>query len=61
MHKQGAEAEGEGEAGSPLSRKPDVELNPRTLKSPELKAGTYATKPPRCPNISFYFESNWTV
>jgi len=32
-------AEGEGEAGSPLSREPDVELNPRALGSlPEWKA-----------------------
>ena len=26
------QAEGEGEAGSPLSREPDVGLNPRTLE-----------------------------
>ena len=32
-------ADGEEEAGSPLSREPNTELNPRTLGSwPELKA-----------------------
>ena len=30
-HKQGVVAEGEGEADSPLSREPDVGLDPRTL------------------------------
>ena len=41
-HKQGElQAEGEGEAGSLLSKDPDVGLNPRTLGSrPELKADT---------------------
>ena len=35
------EAEAEGEAGSPHSRGPDVELDPRTPGSqPELKADT---------------------
>ena len=30
-HKQGEQqSEGEGEAGSPLSREPDMELDPRT-------------------------------
>ena len=41
-HKQtrGAEEEGEGNAGSPLSREPNAGLHPRTLRSrPELKAG----------------------
>ena len=33
-HKQGEwQAEGEGEAGSLLSREPDVGLDPRTLRS----------------------------
>ena len=39
----GMQAEGiaEGEAGFPLSREPDVGLDPRTLGSgPELKADT---------------------
>ena len=38
-HKQEEQqAEGEGEAGPPQSRKPDVGLDPRTLGSwPELK------------------------
>ena len=37
----GGGAEREGEAGSPLSREPDVGLNPRILGSlPELKADT---------------------
>jgi len=31
MHKQGGDAE--GEADSPLSREPDLGLNPRTLGS----------------------------
>ena len=44
------QAEGEGEAGSPLSREPDTGLDPRTLGSwPEPKVGTYPTEPPRCP------------
>jgi len=29
----GAEGKGEGEAGSPLSREPDLGLHPRTLRS----------------------------
>jgi len=29
----GGEAEGEGEADSPLSREPDMGLDPRTLES----------------------------
>ena len=39
-YKQGeAQTKEEGEAGSPLSRKPDVELHPRTLGlQPEPKA-----------------------
>ena len=40
-HKQEQQAEGEEEAGSPLSREPDVGIDPRTLGSPpELKADT---------------------
>ena len=39
MSREGAEAEGEGEADSPLSREPSMGLDPRTLRSwPELKA-----------------------
>ena len=35
----GGEAEGEGEADSPLNREADAGLGPRTLKSwPELKS-----------------------
>jgi len=30
VHKQRGAAEGEGEAGPPLSRKPDAGLDPRT-------------------------------
>ena len=30
IYLRGGGAEAEGEAGSPLSREPDVELNPRT-------------------------------
>ena len=38
-HEPGGEAEGEGDAGFPLSREPDVGLDPRTLESwPEPKA-----------------------
>ena len=32
-HKHGGGAEGEEEAGSPLSKEPDVGLDPRTLGS----------------------------
>ena len=43
-----AEGVGEGEAGSPLSREPNVGLDPRTLGSqPEPKADASPTKPPR--------------
>ena len=40
MHKQAEwQAEAEREAGSPLSKEPDMGLDPRTLGSrPELKA-----------------------
>ena len=35
----GGAAEGEGEAGSPLSKEPNARLDPRTLESgPEAKA-----------------------
>ena len=44
----------EGEADSPLSRVPDVGLDPSTPESwPEPKADAQPTKPPRCP--FFYF------
>ena len=53
-----AQAGGEkgGEAGSPVSREPDVELNPRTPGScPELKADAQPTEPPRHPQwLPFY-------
>ena len=45
-----ANGEGEGEAGSPLSREPVAGLDPRTLGSgPELKADAQPIEPPRCP------------
>ena len=49
MHEQGEEqAEGEGEAGSPLSREPDVGLDSRTPGlSPEPKGDAKPTEPPR--------------
>ena len=48
----GGEAEGEGEAGSPLSREPDMGFNPRTLRSqPEPKADAKWTEPPKCPSV----------
>ena len=44
------QAEGEGEAGSPLCREPRCRLNPRTLAlGPEPKADAYLTEPPRRP------------
>ena len=58
MHKQGeqeAEGEGQGEAGSPLSREPDAGLNPRTLGSwPEPKANAELIEPPRCPHFCHF-------
>lgn len=33
MHKLGVRGEGEEEADSPLSREPNVEFDPRTLRS----------------------------
>ena len=52
-HKQGEwQAEGEGETDSSLSRKPDMGLHPRTLRSwPEPKADASPTEPRRCPSI----------
>ena len=45
----GGGAEGEGEAGSPLTRKPDVGLDPGALESgPEPKTDILLTEPPRC-------------
>lgn len=44
------QAEGEGEAGSPLSREQDLGLNQRTLGSwPEPQADAQPTEPPRRP------------
>ena len=52
----GTERDEEGEAGSPLSREPNVGLDPRTLGSwPEPKADTSPTEPPRCPTIFFFY------
>ena len=49
-HKWWGEAGGEREAGFPLSREPDVGLDPRTLRSrPELEADASLTKTPRHP------------
>ena len=51
----GGEAEGEGEAGSPLCREPDMGLDPRTLGSrPELKSDASLTEPPRHPNVAVF-------
>ena len=47
-------AEAEGEVGSPLSREPDVVLDPRTPGSwPELKADTQPLSHPGAPNNFF--------
>ena len=56
-HEQGEEAEGEGEADSPLSGEPSVGLYPRTLRScPEQKEDVRWTEPPRRPSaLSFLF------
>ena len=55
--KQGElQAEGEGEAGSPLRREPNVGLDPRILRSwPEPKADAEPTEPPRYPRMIFFF------
>ena len=46
----GGPAEGEGEAGSPPSREPDVGLDPRTPRSPpQVKADAQPIEPPRHP------------
>ena len=51
----GGGAEGEGEAGSPLGREPDMGLDPRTLGSPpEQKSDTSLTEPPRHPNVAVF-------
>ena len=53
VHKQG-EWQAEGEAGSPLSREPDVGLNPRMPGSqPELKADAQLTELSRHPSFLF--------
>jgi len=45
-------AEAEGEAGSPLSKEPDVGLDPRTPgPQPEPKADTQPTEPHRHPRV----------
>ena len=47
-------AEGEGEAGSLLSREPDAGLDPRTLGSrPEPKADTQPLNHPGAPHTTF--------
>ena len=46
---------GRGEADSPLSRKPDVVLNPRTLRSwPEPKADASLTEPHSHPKTKHF-------
>ena len=51
-HEQGGRAEGEGKAHSPLSREPNVGLDPRILRSrPRPKVDTHLTEPPRCPKF----------
>ena len=48
---------GEREADSPLSREPDIGLDPRTPGSlAEPKADASLTEPPRCPNIFYSFK-----
>ena len=44
--REGRVGDGEGEAGSPVSREPEAGLDPRTLGScPEPKADTSLTEP----------------
>ena len=51
----GRGTEGKGEAGSMLSREPNVGLDPRTPRSwPEPKADALLTEPPRCPAYNFW-------
>ena len=52
------EEKGKGEAGSPLSREPDLGLDPRTLGSwPEPKADAQLIELPRVP-LLFAFEAS---
>ena len=54
-HKQGEQqSEGEGEAGSPLSREPNVGLD-HLGSPPEPKADTQPTETPRHPVFQFYY------
>ena len=47
---RGEEVDGKGDADFPLSREPDMGLDPRTLRSqPEPKADTLLTEPSRHP------------
>jgi len=51
----GGRAEGEGEAGFPLSREPDMGPDPRTPgPQPEPKADTQRTEPPGPPKIEIF-------
>ena len=48
------QVEADGEAGSPLSREPDVGLHPRTSRSqPQPKADIQPPEPPRCPVFTY--------
>ena len=50
----GREAEGEGEAGFPLSREPNSVLSQDLEIVTELKADAYPTEPPQAPLISYF-------
>ena len=51
---------GEGEAGFPLSRKPDAGLHPRTLGSrPELKAEALTHWATQASEISFFLKKDF--
>jgi len=55
----GGRAEGEGEAGFPLSREPDMGPDPRTPgPQPEPKADTQRTEPPGPPNHHLVLKLN---
>lgn len=55
---RGAEAEGKGDAGSPLSREPRVGLDARTPGlRPDLKADASQTEPLKRPALTSYEEN----
>lgn len=58
----GGLAEGEREAGTLLSREPNVVLCPKTLRSrPKLKADPYQLSHPGTPKTTFYSKYDGTL